>query len=271
MKKVCVITGGGSGMGLATASIMGKDGYSIILVGRTASKLENAAADLKKQSIAAEAFSCDVADRESVDNLARHAKSLGRVAAVINAAGMSPNMGQAEKIMLANAIGTINVNEAFYEVMEQGSCIINVASTAAYLTPSSAMPAAAYKLSKTDKEQFLNGVMAAVNAVAQERQAGYAYSISKNFVIWYSRTEAVKMAQKGIRILSVSPGIFETPMGELEKEGALAFLDSFPIKRFGRPEEIAGLFAFCASDKGSYMTGIDILCDGGWIASVTKD
>lgn len=77
MKKVCVITGGGSGMGLATAKLVCEEGYYTILVGRTASKLEKAVNDLRRAGGEAEAFSCDVSNRESCFALAKHAAECG--------------------------------------------------------------------------------------------------------------------------------------------------------------------------------------------------
>ena len=125
MKKVCVITGGGSGMGLATAKLVCEEGYYTILVGRTASKLEKAVNDLRSAGGEAEAFSCDVSDRESCFALAKHAAECGEVKAVLHIAGLSPHMGDAEKILRGNALGTVNINDAFYEVMAPGGCVID--------------------------------------------------------------------------------------------------------------------------------------------------
>lgn len=98
-------------MGLATARLMGKDHY-IIICGRSVKKLENAVAELKAESIEIEAIACDV----------------------------SPHMGSAKQIMEVNALGTININNAFYKVMGEGSCIIDVSSMSAYITPKIVMP-----------------------------------------------------------------------------------------------------------------------------------
>lgn len=266
MKKVCVITGGGSGMGLATAKMLGKENY-IIIVGRTVKKLESALAELRAEGIEAEAFACDIAKRTSVDKLAAHAKSLGKITSVIHAAGMSPTMGDAKTIMEANALGTINVNEAFYEVMEKGSCLIDVSSMSGYMVPSIIMPTRKYKYSRRNKELFMKMAMGRVKLFPKRLQSSVAYGISKNFVIWYAKTDAVKFGEKGIRVLSVSPGSFETPMGELEKDRVAEYTNQSAIKRLGKVEEIAELFAFCVSSKASYLTGVDILCDGGCVAS----
>ena len=97
MGNVCVVTGGGSGMGLETAKILGKE-QKIILVGRTVSKLENAIAELKALGIDAEAYPGDASDRESMKKLAAYAASQGTVKTVIHAAGVSPHMADGEKI-----------------------------------------------------------------------------------------------------------------------------------------------------------------------------
>ena len=89
MKSVCVITGGGSGMGLAAAKFMPKEKV-IIISGRTVAKLENAVNELKMLGYEAYAFACDTSDRESVRKLAEYAASLGEIKNVINAAGISP-------------------------------------------------------------------------------------------------------------------------------------------------------------------------------------
>lgn len=170
MKKVCVITGGGSGMGLATAKLICEEGYYTILVGRTASKLEKAVNDLRSAGGEAEAFSCDVSDRESCFALAKHAAECGEVKAVLHIAGLSPHMDDAEKILCGNALGTVNIN-------------------------------------------------------------------------------------------------FDTPMGALESGQADVFKKYSALKRNGKPEEIAALFALLLDERLGFLTGADILMDGGVVAS----
>ena len=140
MKPVCVITGGGSGMGRATAKLVCEAGYHVILVGRTAAKLESAVAELTEAGHEAEAFACDLSDRSSCEKLARHAVECGQVKALLHIAGMSPHMGSPEAILRANALGTVNINDAFYPVMAPGGCVIDTSSMSAYLAPSFIMP-----------------------------------------------------------------------------------------------------------------------------------
>ncbi|KAB1438672.1 SDR family oxidoreductase [Candidatus Galacturonibacter soehngenii] len=266
MKNICVITGGGSGMGLATAKVMGQDHY-IIISGRTVEKLKKAIDELTELGIDAEAFACDVSDKKSVEKLAKHASKLGCIKSVIHAAGMSPNMADAEAIMKVNALGTIHVNDVFFQYMENGSCLIDVSSMSGYMIPEIIMPNKHYKLSRISHRQFMKKMMQRVNLLPKKHRTGVSYGISKNFVIWYAKTDAKKFAQKGIRIVSVSPGLFETPMGEMEKEISKDFIEKCAIKRYGKVEEIAYLFRYIADKKLSYLTGVDILCDGGCVAS----
>lgn len=265
-KKICVITGGSSGIGFAAARRLGKKGYSLILAARTPAKLEHAAAELSAEGIEAEAVRCDISDWGSVQGLAAAAAARGEVTAVIHAAGMSPHMGDAKAIMAGNALGTIHIHDAFYPVLAKGGVLIDTASMSAYLTPEFIMPKGAFNYSRTDREKFLKKMMARVNLFPQNTRAGAAYAISKYFVIWYAKKEAARFGAKGVRVLSITPGSFATPMGELESEEARTYLKYNAIPRPGRPDEIAALYEACADPALGYLTGTDILCDGGCIA-----
>jgi NAD(P)-dependent dehydrogenase (short-subunit alcohol dehydrogenase family) len=266
MRKTCVITGGGSGIGLATAKILGRENY-VILAGRTLKKLEAAVSELESLGIEAEAFVCDTSDMTSVRELASRAKAVGKVSAVIQSAGLSPHMADARTIMQVNALGTINVNDAFFEVAGEGSCIIDLSSFAAYFTPKEAMPTSLFDLARTNKRLFLDKVMEQVDAVPEGIRSSMAYSISKNFTIWCARTDAGRFGEKGARVLSVSPGLFETPMGEAEMSTGLELTALGAIKRMGRVDEVAYLLAYLVDEKLGYLTGTDIVCDGGVLAS----
>lgn len=267
MKNVCVVTGGGSGMGLETAKIVGKD-QKIILMGRTVSKLENAINELKALGIEAEAYPGDASDRESVRKLAAYAASQGNVKTVIHAAGVSPHMTNAEQIMEINAIGTINVDEEFAEVMGEGSCILNVSSMSAYIMPERMVPKHLFKLALEDVNAFRQEMGKVIGAMPAERQTSMAYPFSKCFVIWYTARAAVKYGKKGIRVVSIAPGTISTPMGDLEGEEAASYALRGAMGRVGKPEEIARMMAFMVSDECSYLCGVDVLYDGGSMAAM---
>ena len=268
MKKVYVITGGGSGMGLATIKELGKE-CKVIISGRNAAKLQSAVDDLTKEGYDVEAFSCDVSNRESVVKLANFAKSKGPIVGLIHAAGVSPHMGNAETIVRINALGTYYVDEEFVKVMEKGSMIVNVSSMSAYMLPNMLLPIKKYKLILTSEEKFLKKMIKRSRLFGSKMESNLSYPISKNFVCWLTKRLANDYYEKGIRIISVSPGNYETPMGNLESDQGAQFLVNNAIKRFGDPNEIAVLFAQLMDPRLGYLTGTDIVMDGGCIGNLS--
>lgn len=270
MNRVSVITGGAGGMGVATAKIVGRDNL-VVLGDVRQDRLETAAAALADLDIVATVINCDVTDREAVRQLFDTASSLGTVASVVHAAGVSPSMGDADYVMRTNALGTVNVNEAFFEIAGEGSAIVNVASMAAHLLPDEMVPTDTFPLALQDHDRFLTDMLAACNIVPEEMRSGIAYAVSKNFVRWYSTAQAERFNGRGLRIVSVSPGSVDTEMGRLEEQaGAGAMVADAAVPRWGKAEEMAELFAFCVSDKAGYLTGTDILNDGGVVASMRE-
>lgn len=270
MTKVSVITGGAGGMGQATAKVVGRD-HTVVLADVRQDRLDEAASTLEGLGITVKAVNCDVTDRKVVDELFETAAALGTVASVIHTAGVSPSMGSAEYVMKTNAIGTLNVNESFYASAGEGSAIVNVASMAAHLLPESMLPTAQFPQALRDEAVFMTDMLAACAVVPEEMQSGIAYAVSKSFVRWYSVAQCERFNARGLRILSVSPGSIDTEMGQLEAEaGAGAMVADAAVPRWGKPEEMADLLAFCASYEAGYLTGTDILNDGGVVASMTE-
>lgn len=269
MPEVSVITGGAGGMGLATAKIVGRD-RAVVICDVSQPRLDAAVAELKELIIDCTAVACDITDRTSVAALVETAQSLGTVASVVHTAGASPSMGSADRIMRINALGTVHVNEAFHKIAGEGFAIVDVASMAGHNLPKFIVPTRQFKLALQDEDALMKKMMGACRIASEKMRSGMAYSISKAFVMWYSRSQAARFGQKDARIVSVSPGSFDTEMGRLEEDaGSGAMLRYAALKRFGTPEEIAELLAFCASNKAGYLTGIDILCDGGDLASMS--
>jgi NAD(P)-dependent dehydrogenase (short-subunit alcohol dehydrogenase family) len=270
MNRVSVITGGAGGMGLATATIVGRD-HTVVLCDVRQDRLTTAAATLEDLGITATAVNCDVTDRGAVVDLLDTANNLGSVASVIHTAGVSPSMGPADYIMRTNAIGTVNVNEAFHATAGEGSVIVNVASMAAHLIPAEFVPAEHFPLALNDSDSFFSAMVAACDSIPEDARSGFAYALSKSFVKWYSQSQSERFNARGMRIVSVSPGSVDTEMGRLEEQaGAGAIVAKAAVPRWGKAEEMAELLAFCASDKAGYLTGTDILNDGGVVASMTE-
>lgn len=269
MSKLAVVTGGAGGMGLAVAHVLGRDS-AVLISDNSPERLEAAQRELSDAGVEAAASVCDIADPHSVVHLAERAQQLGRVTSVVHTAGVSPSMGSAEMILRVNAVGTVLINKAFYEIASPGMALVNVASVAGRQLPAVIAPTRRYKRSFSDTERLASELLTVCNLFPSTRRAQLAYVLSKNFVIWYSKAAAAQFGSKGARVLSVSPGSFDTAMGKLEDNvGAGALTQLGALKRFGHPTEIAELLAFCASDKPGYLTGTDIICDGGVMAAMT--
>ncbi len=269
MKNVTIITGGAGGMGIATARILGKDNL-LILTDVSADRLESAVQSLAKEKIESHYFVGDVTKQESVKELFEFAASKGRISSVVHTAGISPQMGSADFIIRVNALGTIHIAQEFFRQAEEGGSLVNVASMAGHLIPSFIIPTKAYEYALTDESKFFKKMIKRTTLVPKSARSGMAYSISKRFVIWYSNKLARQFGTRNLRILSVSPGTFNTEMGKLEeKSGASKIAENSALGRVGRVEEIAGILACAAGRESSYMTGIDILCDGGTVASIS--
>ncbi len=257
-------------MGLATAKIVGRD-HTVVLCDVRQDRLTTAAATLQELGINPTVVNCDVTDRRAVADLPGTATNLGSVVSVIHTAGVSPSMGPADYVMRTNAVGTVNVDEEFYAVAGEGAVIVNVASMAAHMLPAEIIPTGQFPLALDDADAFMGAMMTACDIAPEEARSGLAYALSKSFVKWYSQSQAERFNARGLRIVSVSPGSIDTEMGRLEEQaGAGAMVADAAVPRWGKPEEMAELLAFCASEKAGYLTGTDILNDGGGIASMTE-
>ena len=239
----------------------------IVISGRTVAKLEKAVEELKALGFEAYAHACDTSDRESVKKLAAYAATLGEIKNVINAAGISPAMGGAgdqEKILRINALGTVYVNQEFSKLMKAGSVIVDVSSNSAYALPGFIIPKKAYPLAETDEAAFLAKLIKKFNMAKGDYQRnGFAYSLSKNFVCWYAAKSAFDLGPKGIRVVSLSPGLIATDMGKMEEETG-GYLIGFSCEnRMGKPEELGFALATLADERNGYLAGVDVLCDGG--------
>jgi NAD(P)-dependent dehydrogenase (short-subunit alcohol dehydrogenase family) len=270
MSRITIITGGAGGMGTATARVLGAD-HRVVLCDNRDERLAAAETALREAGITVTAVPADVTDRDAVARVFAVAADLGPLASVIHAAGVSPSMGDADHIMRTNALGTLLVGEAFLAAAPDGAAIVNVASMAAHLLPEELIPTDRFPLALTDADAFLQAMSEACASYPEEVRSGIAYAISKSFVRWYSYAQAERFTARGLRVVSVSPGSVDTEMGLLEAEaGAGALVADAAVPRWGRAEERAELFAFCASERASYLTGTDILNDGGVVASVRE-
>ena len=263
-KNVCIITGGGSGMGLAAAKCMPKEKI-IVVTGRTMSKLEKAVKELENLGYEAYAKTCDTSKREQVRELAEFAASLGEIKNVINSAGLSPAMAEPEQLIRVNALGTVYVNEEFSKLMKAGSVIVDISSNSAYILPGFLANKKTFALADKNEDMFVKKILGLPNKLKGYKASGLAYGLSKKFVIWYAAKCAYEYGTKGIRVCSLSPGLIATDMGNLESEEGGNLINTTAERRMGKPEELGFAIASVADERNGYLAGVDILVDGGSI------
>jgi len=260
---VAVITGGGGDMGIACAERLGARGQRLCLAELAPDRLERATAALRGRGLEVTPVRCDVADPGSIRHLAETAAGLGELAALVHTAGLSPTMGDGRRILTVNLIGSALLVEAFRPLAVAGTAAVLVASQAGHLARRARTPALDALLDAPLRPDFL----AALEALDANLFApAAAYPISKYGVQRLAVREAPAWGARGARIVSLSPGIIDTGMGRQEY-AAQPFMKTMvertPLRRQGRAEEIASAADFLCSADASFVTGTDLLVDGG--------
>jgi len=242
--RVAVVTGAGSGLGLASARRMAAEGARIIAV-----DIDKAAAAAAAKETGGECVAADVANEDQVralfDGVAqRH----GRIDVAFNNAGISP---PDDDSILTTGL------DAWRRVQE-----VNL--TSVYLCCKYVLP----HMQRQGKGSIIN--TASFVAVLGSATSQISYTASKGGVLALSRELGVQFARQGIRVNALCPGPINTPLlKELfakDPERAARRLIHVPMGRFGEPEEIAAAVAFLASDDSSFITGENIMIDGGTMA-----
>jgi len=248
--KVVVITGGGTGIGRAIAVAFAQDGARVVVAGRRREKLEEAIALLKQLGGEGLAAECDVTKAADTERLVKTAEDrFGKVDVLVNNAGVlsvstveTISEADWDRLMATNVKGPFLMSRAVLPAMRRagGGSIVNIASV--------------------------------LGIVGIRDRA--AYCASKGGVVLLTKAMALDHAQDKIRVNCVCPSIVESEMtqnlfteseaGRRARESRLA---TIPVGRFGKPEDVAGIVVFLASDASSWMTGTVIPVDGGVTAS----
>ena len=238
--KICIVTGGAQGIGLATAVKFAREGAVVAVCDMRREGIDSAVAACKAEGARAEGFLVDVTDRAQVDAMVNAVKArFGRIDVLVNNAGITKD-ARLQKMTLAQFDAVIDVNlrgvfhcaQAVADTMvAQGSGVILNASSV-------------------------------VGIYGNFGQTNYA--ASKFGVIGFTKTWSRELGPKGVRVNAVAPGFIETPILSTIPDKVLQQMrEDVPLRRLGRPEEIANVYAFLASDESSYVNGAVIEVAGG--------
>ncbi|GLA38474.1 hypothetical protein AnigIFM63309_005771 [Aspergillus niger] len=217
-----------------------------------------------------ETFRVDVSDYASVSCFAQAAASQGPIEAVIHTAGLSPSAGSAQKILEVDLLGTANAIDAFLEVAQPGMSMVCIASMAGHM--GSGLPAELERhLARAPRDQLLEHLALKIDS-ADPHGPPRAYGLSKRGNILRVQASAKAWGRVGGRVNSVSPGVISTSAGRQEINGpAGKFIAMSPVGRVGTPQDVVNAVAFLASPKSSFITGNNILVDGGVVSSSKWD
>jgi NAD(P)-dependent dehydrogenase (short-subunit alcohol dehydrogenase family) len=258
--EVVVIIGSGA-MGLAAARRLGP-GRRLLLADYSANRLGSAADSLAADGHDVDTMTVDVRDARDVAAVAAASGEAGMIKAVVHTAGVAPSQGSARDVLAVNLVGSAHVIDRFLERASPGTSLVCVASMAGHRRPLD--PALEGRLAVTPADRLLE----ATGLDLDSADPRLAYDVAKRGVQLRVAAAAGAWGSRGARINSISPGIIATPMSReaLAGQGGAglrASLGALAVPRLGTPDDIAAAVEFLCSPAAGYITGTDLLIDGG--------
>jgi NAD(P)-dependent dehydrogenase (short-subunit alcohol dehydrogenase family) len=264
--QILVLIGAGS-IGQAIARRVGI-GKHILLADIRKENAEAAAKVLSEAGYEVSIAVVDVSSRASVHSLVSLARGLGPIMGLIHAAGVSPSQASPATILRVDLYGTALILEEFGNIIEEGGSGVVIASQSGHRLPSLS-PEEDKALALTPVEELLSLPIVQLENV---RDSLHAYQLSKRGNSLRVRAEAVRWGKRGARINTISPGIIITPLAKDELagprgEGYRRMIQISAVGRAGTPDEVGNMGALLMGSEGAFITGSDILMDGGVTAA----
>ncbi len=266
--EVLVVIGVG-GMGEAIARRQAP-GRQVLLADFSTDTLERVADTLRSEGHSVVCQKVDVSDHPSVSALAAAAAALGPVTQVVHTAGLSPVQASAEAIVAVDLVGVAHSLEEFGRIVATGGSGVVIASMAGTMAQGR-LPADLEKaLALTPVDELLSLPFLQPAALTDP---GAAYGIAKRANQVRVQAASLLWGRRGARVNSISPGVISTAMGQQElagRSGAImrAMVDASGTQRLGTADDIAGAAAFLLGPDSSFVTGTDLLVDGGVVAAL---
>ncbi len=266
MGNVVVVVGAGS-IGQAIARRI-SSGKHVLLADLRQENADAAARVLADAGFDVSTAVVDVSSRESVHALVETATRLGEVTGVIHAAGVSASQASIEQILRVDLYGTALVLEEFGRVIAAGGSCVVISSQSGHRLPA-LTPDQDKELATTPAEELLSLPMLQRDRLSDGL---HAYQVSKRANVLRVQAEAVHWGERGARVNAISPGIIITPLARDELDGANGagyrrMIELAPAGRAGTPDEVGTVGELLMTERGAFITGSDILIDGGGTAS----
>jgi NAD(P)-dependent dehydrogenase (short-subunit alcohol dehydrogenase family) len=272
-RRKILITGAAGGMGRACARLLGATD-DLVLTDVSEAALSKFAEELRTDGYNASAQAGDLADDALLTSLAREVSSGSGPFAVVHTAGLSPALADWQPIMQVNLVATEKLMRALEPVLVAGTALVLIASSAGHMMP--AVPEIDAVLADPLDPHFMAKIEGVINSLgganSQGGMGGISYTLSKRAVHTMVQALGVAWGPKGVRIISISPGMIATPMGKKEMQdpagGGRMLADATPVGRVGTAMDIALAAQFLISDAASFISGADLLVDGAGTAAM---